>query len=93
MSVKVLKLFDKRAPRIDYYSKAPWSRTSEYGEIYFNIGNSKEDLLNHDGKTYSGEIREYEISGDYICFNVDSQQGWRYDYQVILKLKNEVKND
>lgn len=71
----------------DIELKAPWLIRQGF-ELAYNTDEDEEGLLEGDGSTYSGEIKDQRTVGDYVIFTLDS--GCGYDYQVILSSANEV---
>lgn len=74
----------------DVYEDAKWCY--QLGEVHYNLEGNVEDLFNGDGKTYGGEVRFDAVEREgHILYTLDSSCG--YDYQVILKLENQVEYD
>ena len=66
--------------------------TIDSGSIVYNKQNNKEDLLNQEGETYLGYIKEGPIEiGRYVMYTLDATGGW--DYQAIFCLDNFVEED
>ena len=71
----------------DIELKAPWIIRQGF-ELAYNTDENEGDLLEGDGATYSGEIKDQRTLGEYVIFTIDSSCG--YGYQIILSTANEV---
>jgi hypothetical protein len=90
MNKQLLELFEEHIYFPEDHTKVCW--TENYGTISYNKENNVEDLLDGNGETYSGEVREdlIEIDG-YVMYLLDSSCG--FDYQAIFSLALKVGED
>lgn len=87
MNKQLLELFKEHIYFPEDHTKVCW--TENGGEISYNKENNVEDLLDGNGETYSGEVREGPIEIDgYVMYLLDSSCG--FDYQAIFSLAFKV---
>ena len=81
MNKQLLELFEEHIDFPEDHTKVCW--TEDRGTISYNKENNVEDLLDGNGETYSGEVREGPIEIDgYVMYLLDSSCG--FDYQAIF---------
>lgn len=90
MNKQLLELFEEHIYFPEDHTKVCW--TESYGTISYNKENNVEDLIDGNGETYSGEVREGPIEIDgYAMYLLDSSCG--FDYQAIFSLALKVEED
>lgn len=90
MNKKLLEIFEEHIYFPEDHTKVCW--TVDGSEISYNKENNAEDLIEGNGETYSGEVKEGPIEiGGYVMYLLDSSYG--FDYQAIFSLALKVSED
>ena len=90
MDKQLLELFEEHIYFPEDHTKVCW--IEDRGTISYNKENNVENLLDGNGETYSGEVREGPIEIDgYVMYLLDSSCG--FDYQAIFSLALKVEDD
>lgn len=96
-AIKMKKSFAEQAGKIgstldlDFEDLSDYKWINHEDQIWYNMENCKEDLMNGSGSTHSCEIR-YEIYKDdeFVIFEVDNGCGDRYS--VLLTVANQMES-
>jgi hypothetical protein len=90
MNKQLFKIFEDHIYFPEDWTKVCWAE--DFNTISYNKEDNVGDLIDGNGETYSGEVREGPIEIDgYVMYLLDSSCG--FDYQAIFSLALKVEDE